>query len=130
MRKNTLMSGALTLLRNVKVKTYIDEQLKKFSSAAMAVISLIALIMLVLICECAKPDIDYIPTNHTVTYGDTLWSIAKQYKPDNVLMQDYMLWVYEHNDNKVLIPGDIVVMAKVVQNGNEKQAVLIGDTSA
>lgn len=56
---------------------------------------------------------EYEPIEYKVTYGDTLWSIAKEYKPDGVTMDSYMGWVYEHNKGGLIRPGDIVVMGKV-----------------
>ena len=48
--------------------------------------------------------------NHRVAYGDTLWGIAKEYKPDGMTMGDYMNWIYERNGDGMIYPGDIVVM--------------------
>jgi nucleoid-associated protein YgaU len=59
--------------------------------------------------------INLVPIEHKVTYGDTLWSIAKEYKPDNMTMDTYMAWVYEHNDGGMIYPGDTVIMAEVVE---------------
>lgn len=56
---------------------------------------------------------NFVPVEHKVTYGDTLWSIAKEYKPGNMTMDRYMAWVYEHNDGGVIYPGDVVIMAEV-----------------
>lgn len=50
---------------------------------------------------------------HRVKAGDTLWEVAKQYKPDGMSMDTYMGWVYEHNDGGLIYPGDIVVMGVV-----------------
>ena len=47
---------------------------------------------------------------HKVTYGDSLWSIAQDYKPDGMSMGDYMDWVYRHNESSMIYPGDVVVM--------------------
>lgn len=47
---------------------------------------------------------------HKVTYGDSLWSIAEDYKPDGMSMGDYMDWVYRHNESSMIYPGDVVVM--------------------
>lgn len=58
---------------------------------------------------------NFVPVEHKVTYGDTLWSIAKEYKPDNMTMDRYMAWVYDHNDGGMIYPGDVVIMAEVVK---------------
>jgi nucleoid-associated protein YgaU len=57
----------------------------------------------------------FVPVEHKVTYGDTLWNIAEQYKPDDMTMDNYMAWVYKHNDSSVIYPGDTVIMAEVVK---------------
>ena len=49
-------------------------------------------------------------THHRVSSGESLWSIAEEYKPDGMSMGDYMAWVYEHNDGGMIYPGDVVVM--------------------
>ena len=57
----------------------------------------------------------FVPVEHKVTYGDTLWSIASEYKPEDMTMDTYMAWVYEHNDGGMIYPGDTVIMAEVVK---------------
>lgn len=47
---------------------------------------------------------------HKVSSGETLWSIAKEYKPENISMGEYMDFVYGHNDGGIIYPGDIVIM--------------------
>lgn len=56
---------------------------------------------------------NFVPVEHKVTYGDTLWSIASEYKPEDMTMDTYMAWVYEHNDGGMIYPGDTVIMAEV-----------------
>lgn len=56
---------------------------------------------------------ELVPVEHKVTYGDTLWNIAEQYKPDDMTMDRYMAWVYEHNECGMIYPGDTVIMAEV-----------------
>ena len=47
---------------------------------------------------------------YRVTYGDTLWTIAKVHKPDGMTMDEYMGWIYEHNDGGLIYPGDVVTI--------------------
>ncbi len=42
--------------------------------------------------------------------GDTLWSIAKQTKPDYVSFQEYWDFILENNNSEVY-PGDIITIA-------------------
>ena len=84
--------------------------------------AIIAFFAVVLICATAwvlvdvfTNDVEYTPIQHKVTYGDTLWTIAEQYKPDGMTMDRYMAWVYEHNDGGMIYPGDVVIMAEVVK---------------
>ena len=63
---------------------------------------------------CDVPE--YIPVEHKVRSGETLWSIAKEYKPDDITMQEYISWVYEQNGHGGdIYPGDVVIMAEVVR---------------
>lgn len=58
---------------------------------------------------------EYIPVRHKVKSGETIWSIAKQYKPDDISFSEYWSWVCEHNNvNGDIYPGDVVIMAEVV----------------
>jgi LysM repeat protein len=59
--------------------------------------------------------VEFIPVEHKVTYGDTLWSIAEEYKPEDMTMDTYMAWVYDHNECGMIYPGDTVIMAEVVK---------------
>lgn len=64
------------------------------------------------ICVTAK----FMPFEYVVKSGDTLWSIAKGYKPDDITMQEYMAWVYEKNGHAGdIYPGDVVIMAEVLK---------------
>lgn len=56
---------------------------------------------------------ELIPIEHKVTYGDTLWGIAKEYKPDCMTMDEYMGWVYEHNEDSLIYPGDVVTVGLI-----------------
>lgn len=47
---------------------------------------------------------------YRVGAGDTLWEVAKQYKPDGMTMDEYMGWIYEHNDGGLIYPGDVVTI--------------------
>lgn len=62
-----------------------------------------------------RDNYELVPLEYKVKSGDTLWSIAQEHKPGDVLMQDYMAFVYEHNDNKMIYPGDTVIIAEVVK---------------
>ena len=51
------------------------------------------------------------PIQHKVSYGDTLWNLALEYKPESMTMNEYMSWVYEYNDmNDTIFPGDVIIM--------------------
>ena len=56
---------------------------------------------------------ELVPTAHTVKSGECLWTIAEQYRPEGITMDEYMSWVYEHNDSGVIYPGQNVVMGVV-----------------
>lgn len=63
----------------------------------------------------AQQSTEFTPVEHKVSDGDTLWSIAKQYKPDYMTMDEYMAWVYDHNDDGMIYAGDVVTMAEVTR---------------
>ena len=81
--------------------------------AIFATILLTIITIITAIDVFAQENIELRPIEHKVTYGDTLWTIAKQYKPDGMTMDRYMAWVYEHNDGGYIYPGDVVIMAEV-----------------
>lgn len=81
----------------------------------LLVIILVSLLLLFTIKVMSDTKVQLTPVEHKVTHGDTLWSIAEEYKPDSMTMDEYMAWVYDHNDGGMIYPGDIVIMAKVVQ---------------
>ena len=94
------------------------DYITKFSimQVLVAIISAILLIWITVwgvIYFCETNNAEFVAVEHKVTYGDTLWSIAKEYKPDNMTMDRYMAWVYEHNDGGMIYPGDVVIMAEV-----------------
>lgn len=61
-----------------------------------------------LILSRGKTNLKEVP--HKVTDGETLWTIAKEYKPDDISMGEYMDFVYCHNDGGIIYPGDVVTM--------------------
>ena len=83
--------------------------------AIFATLLLIIITTITAIDVFAQENVEFRPIEHRVTYGDTLWDIAKEYKPDSMTMDRYMAWVYEHNDGGYIYPGDVVIMAEVVK---------------
>lgn len=81
--------------------------------AIFAIIILVIITIFTAIDVFAQGNVELRPVEHKVTYGDTLWDIAKEYKPDNMTMDRYMAWVYEHNEGGYIYPGDTVIMAEV-----------------
>ena len=79
----------------------------------IAVIISVLILLLLTIKVMSDTKAEFIPIEHKVSSGDTLWSIAKEYKPDDVTMDEYMAWVYDHNDGGMIYPGDVVMMAEV-----------------
>jgi len=50
----------------------------------------------------------------TVEYGDTLWSIAKNYTPQDKNLQDMIYSIKRHNDNiSTLHVGDVIKVPKL-----------------
>lgn len=74
----------------------------------------VILLTVVIAIYATAPKPQYKAFKYNVSSGDTLWSIAKRYKPENVTMQDYMGWVYEHNDGGIIYPGDVVIMGQAI----------------
>ena len=74
-------------------------------------------LLFLIILVCIKLHCERYPmlseVEHKVTCGDTLWGIAKEYKPDGMSMSVYMDWVYRRNGDGVIYPGDVVVMGVV-----------------
>ena len=76
-------------------------------------ILIVSLLVIVTMLYVESDQREYIPIEHTVSSGETLTTIAYKYKPDDVVLQDYMAWVYEHNESGIIYPGDKVIMAEV-----------------
>ena len=97
-------------------KTPHKNYITKFSQKQVIwAIILVSLLLMFTIRVMSDTKTELIPVEHTVTYGDTLWTIAKQYKPDSMTMDEYMAWVYDHNDGGMIYPGDTVIMAEVAK---------------
>jgi LysM repeat protein len=117
-------SGSLGANKTTAKSVNHDERLHKYSTtfknilqvilAILTVSLLLGLMVTVIKGICDVPE--YVPIEHHVRRGETLWSIAQQYKPDDITMQEYMAWVYEQNGHGGNIyPGDVVIMAEVVR---------------
>ena len=101
-----------------------DERLHKYSTTFKNILQVVIAILTVSLLLWFTVTVikgifdvpEYVPIEHHVRRGETLWSIAKQYKPDDITMQEYMAWVYEQNGHGGNIyPGDVVIMAEVVR---------------
>lgn len=117
-------SGSLGANKTTAKSVNHDERLHKYSTtfknilqvilAILTVSLLLGLMVTVIKGICDVPE--YVPIEHHVRRGETLWSIAKQYKPDDITMQEYMAWVYEQNGHSGdIYPGDVVIMAEAVR---------------
>lgn len=117
-------SGSLGANKTTAKSVNHDVRLHKYSTTFKNILQVILAILTVslllgLMVTVIKGIFDvpeYVPIEHHVRRGETLWSIAKQYKPDDITMQEYMAWVYEQNGHDGNIyPGDVVIMAEVVR---------------
>ena len=117
-------SGSLGANKTTAKSVNHDERLHKYFNTiktilqvilAILTVSLLLWLTVTVIKEiCDVPE--FVPIEHHVRRGETLWSIAQQYKPDDITMQEYMAWVYEQNGHGGNIyPGDVVIMAEVVR---------------
>ena len=97
--------------------TDYNTQFKKMQGlvAIFAIIILLILTIWVAIDVSAQNSARLQPIEHKVTYGETLWSIAEKYRPEDMTKDRYMAWVYEHNDGGMIYPGDVVIMAEVAK---------------
>ncbi len=50
---------------------------------------------------------------HKVRNGETLWSIARDYKPEGLSFEEHWNWVCQHNESALIYPGDTVKIAEV-----------------
>ena len=96
-------------------KKYITLFGKKQVVISIILVLILILLTIKVIGDVFTPSRTFIPVKHKVTYGDTLWGIAKEYKPEDMTMDRYMAWVYDHNDCGMISPGDTVIMAEVVK---------------
>lgn len=62
-----------------------------------------------------SPDLEELDTGyHTVQAGETLWTIAEQYKPQNIAMHPYIYELRQINqlENLIIFPGDRLIVLK------------------
>jgi len=74
--------------------------------------NMIAVILLIVIVTTAirlssKEDKGYELTNYIVRTGDTLWSIAETYAPEDMDIREYIYFIEEDNEltNKIIYPN-------------------------
>lgn len=74
--------------------------------------NMIAVILLIVIVITAirllsKEDKGYELTNYIVRTGDTLWSIAETYAPEDMDIREYIYFIEEDNEltNKIIYPN-------------------------
>jgi LysM repeat protein len=117
-------SGSLGANKTTAKSVNHDERLHKYSTTFKNILQVVIAILTVSLLLWFTVTVikgifdvpEYVPIEHHVRRGETLWSIAKQYKPDDITMQEYMAWVYEQNGHGGNIyPGDVVIMAEVVR---------------
>ena len=76
---------------------------------------LIAAVVISLFCCLTQPDKQYIEwlenreiTEYYVEQGETLWSIAQQYKPEFMDIREYVYEIQQLNNISNLYAGDII----------------------
>lgn len=116
-KENSRPAGTGTTAKKCEIDKASHKDYTTKIKEMQVVIAIFAIIVLFFISVLTYLDTRYefVPVDHKVTYGETLWTIAKDYKPENMSMGEYMGWVYEHNDGGYIYPGDVVVMAEVVR---------------
>lgn len=64
----------------------------------------------------ARPVHDFETTTYCVDRGETLWSIAKQYCPDDMDIRDYIKLIVRENEltTTTLQPGQILTIFEVI----------------
>lgn len=75
-------------------------------SLFIILVSIYLVLSFINVYKARNPKLEVI--EHKVSYGETLWSIAKEYKPEGMSMGAYMDWVYSNNEAGVIYPGDVV----------------------
>ena len=78
--------------------------------------NMIAVILLIVIVITAirllsKEDKGYELTNYIVRTGDTLWSIAETYAPEDMDIREYIYFIEEDNEltNKIIYPMTVFI---------------------
>ncbi len=110
-QKNSRPAGTGTTANAKSTKTlqkHYNTTNHRMQAVFFAFVITLVIIMFFVIADAFKPKL--VPTEHRVRQGECLWTIAQQYKPDDIPMNTYMDWVYEHNDRGFIYPGDIVIV--------------------
>lgn len=77
-------------------------------------LSVIALVLCLYTFTYVKMNLDYdfVETSYTVTTGDCLWDIARDYCPKGMNMHDYIDLVKERNElsSAIIYPGQNLIV--------------------
>ncbi len=113
-KKGSRTAGTVSTANRSKTRPTMRKAIIQHIFQNCKIFFIILVLALLIILYIQDAPYEYSAVEHRVNEGDTLWDIAKQYKPESVSMQEYMAWVYEHNEEGIIFPGDIVIMAKEV----------------
>ena len=123
-KKEQLSSGNERLLRmqnngklfNARKVYHYKTTVVKSIYAILTIITVALLIYLtasVISDIISSSQVVFEPFELKVRQGDTLWSLAKEHKPDGISFSEYWDWVLLNNDADIY-PGDIVMMATII----------------
>ena len=70
------------------------------------ILSVLAAILITYSSTTPKP---HTTTQYTIQHNDTLWSIAKEHKPESMRYDDYIYQIQKINNiDSVIYPGDVI----------------------
>lgn len=70
-----------------------------------------AAVIVLLICG-SRTKLTYCVESYGIDYGDTLWKIAEEYKPDSISYSEYINTLYKLNDGLTaeIYPGQAILI--------------------
>lgn len=110
-QKNSRPAGTGTTANAKSTKTLQNQYNTNIAKKQAFFCGIICTLVIIMFFVWSKlSERELVPIEHHVREGECLWTIAHEYKPEDMSMSKYMDWVYKHNDKGFIYPGDKIIM--------------------